>query len=156
MFKKSSDDLLKFLNELSQTYDSGSSYILPCIKTKMEAIRKTKIKDAVSQYKVGWEGTWKGVYPKKMRRVDTSYVTSSWQEYKRQGASYSSIETLPKGKDREVKSLRIPRPKSQGNDAMLIIIGCRRSWSGSESYAAFHHDEKQTEGKTLIKLQLSY
>lgn len=69
------------------------------------------------------------------------------KEYKRQVASYSYTETLPKGKNREVKIIRIPRPKSQGNDKVLIVNGCKESWSGSESYSTFHQDERQTEVK---------
>lgn len=44
MFKKTLDDLLKLLNELSQNDESESSYISTCVKTKIKAIRKTNIK----------------------------------------------------------------------------------------------------------------
>lgn len=78
MFKKSLDDQLKLLNELSQNDESESNYILTCIKTKMKGIRKTKIKDAVNQYIKQDEGQMKGCQSieKKKRR---SYMISTWQ-----------------------------------------------------------------------------
>lgn len=57
---------------------------------------------------------------------------------------------------REAKGIKVPRAKSQGNDMMLIINGCKRSWSGSESHPTVHQDEKKTHQKANKIASLFY
>lgn len=53
-----------------------------------------------NQYEVGWTGGWKGANPKKMRRVDASYMIHLAKNTKR-WALYTG--SLSKGKSRSKK-----------------------------------------------------
>lgn len=62
----------------------------------------------------------KGCRPKEIEKGRCKLYDSQFSKsIKRQVVSYSYTDTLPKGKSREIKNIRIPRPKSLRNDIKL-------------------------------------
>lgn len=84
------------------------------------------------------KGWMKGCRPKEIEKDRCKLYDSQFSKsIKRQVVSYSYTDTLPKGKSREIKNIRIPRPKSLRNERMLIIHKYKRSWSRSDSLSHF-------------------